>query len=67
MSQEVINTETWSTFQFLSIFSAESDIHLFFNQYVGKTILVFQAKIINMAVVAEQTTGAFGWKLIGFI
>ena len=42
-----------------------SDIHLVFDQYVGKTI--FQAKTMNMTVVIEQTTEACDWKLIGFI
>ena len=45
-----------------------SDIHLFFYQYVGKTHLVSSGKkSINTAVVTEQTTEAFDWKLIGFI
>ena len=33
---------------------------------LGKHIKFIQAKSIYMAVVTEQTTEAFDWKLIGF-
>ena len=44
ISKEVINTESWSTFQFLGISSAEFRYSLFFYQYVGKTHLVSSGK-----------------------
>ena len=67
--QKVITTESWSTFQFLGICSAEFRYSSgFFYQYVGKTHLISSGKkSINMAAVTEQTTEAFDWKLIGFI
>ena len=34
---------------------------------LGKTVSLFRQKSINTAVVTEQTTEAFDWKLIGFI
>ena len=68
ISQEVINSETRLTFQFLVIFLWNPDIHLFLYQYVEKTHLVFfRQKSMNRAVVTEQTTEAFDLKLIGFI
>ena len=44
ISQEVINTESWSAFQFLWICSAEFRYSFVFDQYVGKTHLVSSCK-----------------------
>ena len=68
ISQEVINTESWSTFQFLGICSAEFRYSFAFWTICWKnTFSFFRQKSINMAVATELTTEAFDWKLIGFI
>ena len=66
ISQEVINTESWSTFQILGICSAESRYSFVFLPICWENTF-FRQKLINMAVVTEQTTEAFDWKLIGFM
>ena len=68
ISQEMINTESLSTFQFLWIRLVEFRYSFVFYKYVGKTHIVFSG--INqqiLAAVTEQTTEDFDWKLIGFI
>ena len=68
ISQGVINTETRLTFQFLVIFSAEFRYSfIFWPIYLENTFSFFRPISINTAVVIEQTTEAFDWKLIGFI
>ena len=68
ISQEVINTESWLTFQFPGICSAEFRYSFVFLPICWEnTFSFFRQKPINMAAVTEQTTEAFDWKLIGFI
>ena len=67
ISQEVSDPGTRLTFQFLVFFLWKWDIHLFFLLIFWKNaISIFRQKSIDMAVVAEQTTVAFDWKLCIF-
>ena len=68
ISQEVINTETRLTFNALWFVLRSSYIHMFFLPMCWENTFSFSMqKSINTAVVTEQTTEAFDWKLIGFI
>ena len=60
ISQEVINTESGLTFQFLVICSAEFRYSfVFLPRFWENTFSFFRQKSINTAVVTEQTTEAF--------
>ena len=66
-SQEVINTETRLTFQFLVIFFCGIQILIcFFTNRLGNIFSFFRQKSIITAEVTEQTTEAVDWKLISF-
>ena len=68
ISLEVFNTEIWLTFQFLVICYVEFRYSFVFLPICWEiTFSFFRQKSIDTAVVTEQTSEAFDWKLIGFI